>query len=98
MLTLVGVIFTAINSNCVIVKSFVDTFTNAGKPLIFWYVADCENTFRVRALNMPDVQTFTMTSSNFELWNIVENVPLCVKELEPILSNAISNRMYEVVV
>lgn len=78
------------------VESFVETFTKDGKPLIFWCIASYEKLYTIKVLNMPHVQPFTMTSNNPNLWNIVEAVPEDLKELEPMLSNAICNRRYQV--
>lgn len=72
--------------------SFVETFTNDGKPLIFWCIASYEKTYTVKVLNMPDLKPFTMARDNFNLWNIVETVPINLKEFEPMLSKAICNR------
>lgn len=72
--------------------SFVETFTNGGKPLIFWCIASYEKTYTVKVLNMPELQPFTMAPDQLNLWNIVEKVPDHLKELEPMLSEAICNR------
>lgn len=71
-------------------NTFIHTVTINTKPTVLWYVADANNCFKVRSLNNPEINPFTMVEVDGSIWTIAEEeIARSLKPVERLLIDGI---------